>query len=1487
MKKEMATTMSSSTENVSTDSVLSALDAIEDLEARFLAWALIDESLTREQLVEIVKDACPGVDVTSVIRRLQEERLIGEVPYSTPPRYRTRMAETVRLLAQLRQLFPRKHWRAAPSLVADYRFRHEPRSFPKRDHSPQDAIALFRSCSGIGLSQLEQIEKVIADRHLSTFQIDATMRVFEAVNSRADRGVVVGAGTGSGKTLAFYLPALSLVADRSTHSSGTQVIAIYPRNELLKDQLASALEETQNLRSAGGPQIRVGAYFGPTPGSAKRLHYQSAWIRSADGHVCPYLTCRNRTSLNTPCDGELVWKHEHQSSGVEQLTCRRCQWIVSDSEFAFTRNSMQKRPPEILFTTTEMLNRSLSDGWSMHVFGVGPRAKQPPKLILLDEAHTYSGVSGAQVAYLLRRWRRAIANPVAMVGLSATLANPATFFSELSGIKADFVSEVTPHVDDLVQRGRSYQILLRGDPASQTALLSTSIQSLMLLRRMLDQPNIQNELRAYGSRVFAFCDNLDIANRLYRQLLDAEGRTPFNKPDPTGFTLATLRLAEMAQLRGESVDWRAREPMGQYWWMAESIGCGTESLSIGRTTSQDSGVLKNAEVVVATASLDVGYDDPEVGAVLQHKAPRDEAQFLQRIGRAGRTQTQRPWTAVVLSDFGRDRAAYIDYEQILNPVVPPKSLPLGNQSLRKMQATFCLMDWASYRLNAAGNQMFSMRKYFAEPTEDQMTEKLASLIAAVLGMGKDYHDLCTYLGQAMHLTESEIESLMWEQPRPMMLETLPTLHRRLKTAWGTKSQQGYRRDKFVKDHPLPEFAPRSLFDDLLLPEVRIEPPEDYNKEAKTTMPIIQAMTELAPGRVSLRWAVKNIRGLWNFVELVDKGTIEIENGFAAEYELIDHIEIDSTKSSETIPLIRPTVMRPFKTDSEISSKSNGQLRWEMSIDRAESAIDLMPKGFGRLDSVINSCAAYLHVGSGPLRMRRYTRGVDTTVTVSRQKINGSHYFTQDGNPVAIGFDALVDGVIFEVAPPSLPVKTIVGDQPRLRQLRRDLFTDRCSEEWSEINVDDFLGARLVEIAIAVAAVSSAEGNASPSLISRDSTWWTESVTDVIDELLLLDDNDDTDSPLRDAVLEAFQRQEVLDLILKHLPALYSDPDNSWDDWLRDRIVSSLAGAIHVASQSVCNNFDLDSEVIVDFQRSNDVVNIIISDTTIGGGGAVEALVRHIAEDPKRFEHLLVSALEPSDLEQVDHSLSQALQLLSTDPDVQATSNAFRNGKNEDRLRNWARLRALFSESGIDPNHATSSALATRIFRSGSSEVSDEVLRIALDELAAAEEKAGFSFGQQLASVMLGRSELVKDQLEQFLNPDLTDQLWAQLIMRSLLWPRAEERRSNALQVNNRFVKKMPKTERTLVIDALGTALDNATVDVSEGEWRASLTDLLRRFTRATLVTSGSPTAIRSAIVDLTTNPLDLGWTFAHPRLERIRRSKGSSEVLLVLDEAPQ
>ena len=210
----------------------------------------------------------------------------------------------------------------------------------------------------------------------------------------------------------------------------------------------------------------------------------------------------------------------------------------------------------------------------------------------------------------------------------------------------------------------------------------------MLMRRMLDsEPGVPSS-GTYGSRLFAFTDKLDVVNRLHSQLQDAEGWRPGGvgrKPE-----------GSLALLRASGAENGPRDDFGQLWDAAEELGTLSRHVIVERTTSQDAGVGSSSDVVVATASLEVGFDDPDVGAVLQHKAPRNAAQFVQRRGRAGRDPTMRPWTTVVLSDYGRDRIAFQAYEALFDPQVEPVNLPIRNRVILKMQATWWLADYLTY-----------------------------------------------------------------------------------------------------------------------------------------------------------------------------------------------------------------------------------------------------------------------------------------------------------------------------------------------------------------------------------------------------------------------------------------------------------------------------------------------------------------------------------------------------------------------------------------------------------------------------------------------------------------------------------------------------------------------------------------------------------------------------------------------------------------------
>src|SRR4051812_16942040 len=102
--------------------LVAALDQLEQREARLLTWGLVDNFLTGGEVSEIIDNLLDDAQFTAadaydqpltffsaaeVIEALKARALVFDVGQSTEPRFRSRMAETVRLLFRLRQLFPK------------------------------------------------------------------------------------------------------------------------------------------------------------------------------------------------------------------------------------------------------------------------------------------------------------------------------------------------------------------------------------------------------------------------------------------------------------------------------------------------------------------------------------------------------------------------------------------------------------------------------------------------------------------------------------------------------------------------------------------------------------------------------------------------------------------------------------------------------------------------------------------------------------------------------------------------------------------------------------------------------------------------------------------------------------------------------------------------------------------------------------------------------------------------------------------------------------------------------------------------------------------------------------------------------------------------------------------------------------------------------------------------------------------------------------
>ena len=1462
--------------------------------------------------------------------------------------------ETIRLLARLRQLFPQhfrtaRRWQIAPTLVADYRLLLRPRQFPQRNIEFERATSEINELVSLDATQSAVLNAMLNRMgsqpfRLADFQLRATRSVLAGANSSRESGTIVCAGTGSGKTLSFYLPALLKIAPTLDDSRWTRCLAIYPRNELLKDQLSETYQQARRIDAAllanGKRKLVIGTLFGATPKHKGVVQYQNGWVATTGGFICPYMSCPSDS-----CNGQMVWQDSDRQADVERLVCRECGTATEPDELILTREKLRAEPPDILFTTTEMLNQRMGDSQLGRLFGINTANQQKPSMVLLDEVHTYSGITGAQVANLLRRWQKASGAKPHFVGLSATLSDAKRFFAQLTGVPDFRVEEVGPHPTEMDPSGMEYMLAVRGDPASGTSLLSATIQTAMLMRRVQDTVRDRASQGLYGTREFIFTDDLDVTNRLFFNLRDAEGQDSWGRRDlakPAG-SLANLRDSS----RPES-DLRFR--FGQSWQLCEEIGheLNTNSLlQINRTSSQDVGVGANSDIIVATASLEVGFNDPEVNVVIQHKAPRDVAQFLQRKGRAGRRTEMRPWTVVMLSDYGRDRIAWQSYDVLFDPELPPRDLPTGNRYVLRMQAVYAFQDWMAAQLRRTpGLPPGSVWRDFSAPPSELGSsysraarlrqEAAATIVDDLLVRETGLEDLRRYLQSALQQSPEVVDMLLWEPPRALMTSVLPTLLRRLNTGWQVVNAppNGQRFDYFVPNNPLPEFVPATLFSDLNLPEVAIVTPaqQQNDEEQVSQLPLLQAVREFAPGRVSRRFGIRHqyVRHWIAPPDLTPEPEKILPIGnWLSRYEELGDFQFVEDGGTQTVRCVRPFEVRPELPPSQIADASNSFLRWQTQIAPAYEGMEgTLPSHF-RWESIINGIGFYTHNSNCQIEVRRFARSTDASIATN----NGQQFETRidfvdalpeategsavrQPNPIAVGFSIEVDGVLFRVR---IPDDLQIGDggvnNAKLRSLRAALFRDRVLGDSNLDGIANWFQRQwLAEIycsALIHAAVAADVGlgevwdsQGTPNEIQIDFA----TVLSVIFQSISTSQDGDDSAPddevhqrLFHDLADLLSEQTVRDALHRHGPTLWQTPDDSWQPWLRRKFKTTLGSALMEAVQQLCPDLDA-GDLTLDIDSGprpadappipDGLEEIWLLEKAVGGGGIVEAFLARYGEDPRRFFDLVEAAMNPGDFEVVDEQLTTLLGWVNN-PDDSSVRDQFSEIRNAQTVSyqaqadSFEQLIRLLSQRGLFVCHSVVAAIAARILKPGSTSATDQLLHDLISDWQQLEQRLGIDIDLRIIAYMNSSTDRLDQSLAQIVGDavGLDPRQWRFGALTSMLWPRGNAIRGRKLDTYNPFAK-LPDADHELVRDCLGAG--PAIVSLGDVDWSEQVVQRLVSDNAVCLQTSAEDLAnLRGAILELMAQPVDAGLLLLHPRVRSIARRNGNVEVILELAEGAQ
>lgn len=228
------------------------------------------------------------------------------------------------------------------------------------------------------------------------------------VSVKEGQNLLVCTGTGSGKTESFLIPVLDSIAREriaqgNNYVPGVRAMILYPMNALVNDQvlrIRNLLKNAQGSNGADGIEgvkdITYGIYTGDVATESKEQDLEEL----------------DDQALNAISNAPIVpVDHPFFSDDVIPRTeyTRRSRWNSPDDG--------GDGPADILITNYAMLERLMLNPRTSNLFS------DTWKFIILDEAHTYDGSMGTEIAWLLKRlsYRVGGAQQLQYLATSATL----------------------------------------------------------------------------------------------------------------------------------------------------------------------------------------------------------------------------------------------------------------------------------------------------------------------------------------------------------------------------------------------------------------------------------------------------------------------------------------------------------------------------------------------------------------------------------------------------------------------------------------------------------------------------------------------------------------------------------------------------------------------------------------------------------------------------------------------------------------------------------------------------------------------------------------------------------------------------------------------------------------------------------------------------------------------------------------------------------
>jgi hypothetical protein len=522
-------------------------------------------------------------------------------------------------------------------------------------------------------------------------------------------------------------------------------------------------------------------------------------------------------------------------------------------------------------------------------------------------------------------------------------------------------------------------------------------------------------------------------------------------------------------------------------------------------------------------------------------------------------------------------------------------------------------------------------------------------------------------------------------------------------------------------------------------------------------------------------------------------------------------------------------------------------------------------------------------------------------------------------PAALGFVADVDAVEVRFAYPPALLTRCAAEGPLLRGLRvarfRDLLrndgrldgiVNRFQRDWlSEAYLAALSGIAAEDNLAPEQAATALENNSAKlgATLERMFQWVAPGEDEAGDEDTESNDpqnlrgttNEDGKPRRLAELLHAASEPSVRAALGDAAPTLWRHVDTTWQPWLHARYKATLSVAVLEAFSVICPQIDAgvvleDLEAHANPLEASEGDRIWLTESTIGGGGAIEAFFRAYVEDPRHFFRLLEASLGPSELEGVAAHLERIVDQAAgpNDAPIPSAIDILRAARgHKQTLAAVDSLRTVLAAQGIIPNPSLLVAFSARLLRPGAGPNMDRLLAGTLRSWHELEERLGFDVDVRVFASMQSRHAGLEAALGIPPPGGSSEEhaAWRYSVFRSLLWARGSALRAESLRVSNPFLQA-PSCDRLLVIGTLPRTVVRVALDTKE--WFQAVATALTADGVVELATgSEGSKQLAGAIQDLGAQPVDTGGLLLHCRLAGVRREASNWVATFELPEAFQ